>query len=90
MLRLTVRVLTMAGAMAAAVLMAPAWSAAGLFGCDHCAAPVVAAPACATRAAPCTVAYMPTSVYRTLYAPACATCPAVAPCSACGTCPAMP
>ncbi len=68
MWRATVRVLTMAGAIAA-VLMAPAWSAAGVFGCDHCAAPVVAAPACATCAPP-TVSYMPTSIYRALYAPA--------------------
>ena len=81
MLRATVRVLTMAGAVAAAVLTAPAWSAAGIFGfCDHCAAPVVAAPAC-TTCAPTTVGYMPTSIYRALYAPA-----VVAPCSTCGPC----
>ncbi len=88
MLRLAVRSLTMAGAMAAVVFMAPAWSAAGLFDCfGHCGtpAPVAMAPACGACAAP-TVAYMPTSVYRTLYAPACANCPAAAPCGACGTC----
>jgi len=86
MLSSTVRVLTIACAGAAAVLSTPAWSAAGIFGCDHCAAPVVAAPACATCAPP-TVSYMPTSIYRALYAPAaCTTCyQPVAPCSTCAS-----
>ena len=82
MLRSRVRVLAIACVSAAAMLSAPAWSAAGIFGCNHCAAPVAAAPACATCAPP-TVSYMPTSIYRALYAPAVVT--PVAPCSTCAS-----
>jgi hypothetical protein len=70
----------------ALVLVALAPSNAVAFGCDSCAAPVVAAPAYSTYYAPAytsyyapaytsyyapaTYAYMPTSVYRAVYRPA--------------------
>jgi hypothetical protein len=83
MLNSTMRVLTIACIFVVAVLAAPAISTAGIFGCHSCAAPAVAAPACATCAPP-TVSYMPTVVYRALYQPAVATnYQPVAPCNSC-------
>jgi hypothetical protein len=73
MLNPKIRILTIACAVAAALLSFPAMSWADCYGC---AAPVaVAAPACNTCVAPTyyanmpTYAYMPTPIYRTLYPP---------------------
>ena len=64
-----IHVLTIVCCFAAAVLAMPAMSAANVFGCQSCAAPVAVAPSytgCATQ----TCGTMPTVVYRALYQPA--------------------